>query len=217
MLVELFGIPGAGKSTLVDAASERARVCTRQDLSASWRRRPLFERSTHLLRSYLQLPRSWRALRFAFHARIANYHSLRRLLRAVAKSDLMRSQGGTVLLDQGLLQELWSILYAQGRIEPDPELLSPLIRSLYSGIDARILFVDVDSATAARRIAGRSHGHSRLDGLADRETRDHLERTAELPRRIIEAARLAGLQVELVDGSAPLDEQADAVIAAVGR
>lgn len=37
-LVELFGAPGAGKTTLATAAIDRAEVLTRHELAAIWRR-----------------------------------------------------------------------------------------------------------------------------------------------------------------------------------
>jgi len=41
MLIELFGIPGAGKSTLVKAAAEQANVRTRHQILDSWNDRLL--------------------------------------------------------------------------------------------------------------------------------------------------------------------------------
>ena len=214
MLIEFFGIPGAGKSTLVKAASEHADVRTRHQISDSWNHRSLIDRSANLARSYLKLDRIGRVMRFAAGARIANGDSLRRLLRLVGKMDRLRLENGTVLLDQGPLQELWSILYANGSGGTSTKRLAALIRSLYAGMETCILFIDVDPRTASERIGGRSHGHSRLDGLSDREIRDELARTAHLPAQIIEAAILAGLQVKVLDGSAPVEELVSATVAA---
>ena len=212
MLIEFFAIPGAGKTTLVKTVSEKACVRTRHQISDKWNQQSLFQRGANLVRSYLKLDRVADVLRFAAAARIANTDSLRRLLRLVGKTDRLRSERGTILLDQGSLQELWSILYANGSLATDPKLLSRLIRSLYDGLDASILFIDVDPS---RRISGRSHGHSRLDGLSDGQIRDDLARAENLPRQIIEAAALAGLNVTILDGSAPVDELLSATLAAV--
>lgn len=215
MLIEFFGLPGAGKTTLVKTVSEKACVRTRHQISDKWNQQSLFQRGANLARSYLKLGRVADVLRFAAAARIANTDSLRRLLRLVGKTDRLRSERGTILLDQGSLQELWSILYANGSLATDPKLLSRLIRSLYDGLDASILFIDVDPQTASRRISGRSHGHSRLDGLSDGQIRDDLARAENLPRQIIEAAALAGLNVTILDGSAPVEQLVSATLAAV--
>ncbi len=215
MLIELFGIPGAGKSTLVKAAAEQANVRTRHQILDSWNDRPLLGRSADLARSYLKLGRLGHALRFAADARIANGDSLWRLLRVIGKTDRLRSERGTILLDQGSLQELWSILYANGSLARDPKILARLIGSLYDGLNASILFIDVDPQTASRRISGRSHGHSRLDGLSDRQIRDDLARSANLPAQIIEAATLGGLNVTVLDGAAPVETLVSATVEAV--
>jgi thymidylate kinase len=96
-------------------------------------------------------------------------------------------------------------MYMGGCNEPDPGKLSRFIRAIYSGIEARIIFVEAKPAIAFERIKSREDGHSRLDLLTDADLRTSLERTAELPRRIIAAAAAAGLQVVTVDGSAPID------------
>jgi thymidylate kinase len=215
MLIEFFAIPGAGKTTLVKAVAEKASVRTRHQISDKWNRQPLLQRGANLARSYLKLDRVADVLRFAAATRIANTDSLRRLLRLVGKTDRLHSESGTILLDQGSLQELWSILYANGSLATDPRILARLIGSLYDGLDASILFIDLDAKTASKRISARSHGHSRLDGLSNEQIRDDLARAENLPRQIIEAAALAGLNVTILDGSAPVDELLSATLAAV--
>lgn len=123
----------------------------------------------------------------------------------MAKTHWLKSRSGAVLLDQGFLQDLWSILYMSSCSDPDPAHLAPLIRAIYDGVDARIVFIDVKPETAASRVGGRAHGHSRLDGLPEAELRGSLARAAQLPLRIVEAARKAGLDVMTLDGSEPSD------------
>ena len=204
MLVELFGLPGAGKTTLADATAEGLELLTRADLGAEWQRRSLLKKTAFVDRMLLDMGSVAPALRLAARAPLASGESLLRLARLSAKAQWLRSQSGLLLFDQGFLQDLWSILYAAGRYEPDIELLTPLLRSLYNGVEARIVFLDVDPETALRRIRGRSYGDSRFDRLPETELRDRLAGAARLPRAIIEAAQAAGLNVEVLDGAAPL-------------
>lgn len=204
MLVELFSVPGAGKTTLAKAAASSNPLVGRHDLRDMWRGQSRFRRSASIARALLNRERIGAAARLAIGVPLTDRQSLVRLVRLVAKTDRLRSQSGSLLLDQGFLQDLWSILYS-ARSEPDPEQLARLIRALYRSIDARIVFIDVDSETALKRLSGRDYGRSRLDGLPDAEVRSSLSRTARLPHIIVESARRAGLKVETFDGSEPVD------------
>jgi hypothetical protein len=214
-LVELFGLPGAGKTTLAGLASRNAGAVTRNELSAWWNSRSLLRRSARLSGSCFRLDRLEAAVRLAIGCRLTAGESLWRLLRIVARAEMIRSHDGPVLLDQGLLQELWSILAAAGRTDIRASELEPFVRSLYSGIDVRILFVDVEIGELVRRISQRAHGHSRFDGLGERDLRDNLVRADGLCRSIIEAAALARLPVETMDGSHPAERSLATIRSAV--
>ena len=205
-LVELFSVPGAGKSTLVDAVSRERPLMTREAVSASWQKLPRTSKLAHVVGAFLDPRVSWAAIATAFNQRLSTPESLSRLVKLVARSRWLASQGGQVVLDQGLLQDLWSIHYASGRFDPDPKSLSPLLRQLYKGLDARILFINVDEKTAAARIRGRADGDSRLDGLPEADVQASLSRGSQVPQAILQAVKNAGLPVTTIDGSAPLQE-----------
>jgi thymidylate kinase len=215
MLVELFGIPGAGKTTLVNAAAKRSRVVTRHELSAIWNGRSRLERAVHLIRSYLRPIAAIRAATFAFDARLTRAESFRRFARLLPKADWLRAQHGMILLDQGPLQELWSTLYASDCLHPEEAELSSLIASIYSGLDTLVMFIELNPQVASARIARRSHGHSRFDELEDAELGAGIARGAQLAQRISEAARRAGLRVETLDGAAPIEVLVNALVASV--
>lgn len=145
------------------------------------------------------------AIRFATGARLFRGDSLPRLARLLIKSHWFRAQTAPLLLEEGHLQDLWSILYSGGRSDPDPRQLAPLIRCLYRGMDVQIVYLEVDPHNAFDRIRARRHGKSRLDRLADEELRRQLLSRAQLPSRLVDAARLAGLRVERVDASLPIE------------
>ena len=114
-LVELFSVPGAGKSTLVDAVSRERPLMTREAVSASWQKLPRTSKLAHVVGAFLDPRVSWAAIATAFNQRLSTPESLSRLVKLVARSRWLASQGGQVVLDQGLLQDLWSIHYASGR------------------------------------------------------------------------------------------------------
>jgi hypothetical protein len=210
-LVELFGAPGAGKTTLATAATVRTQVMTRHQLSELWRRQSLASRIGHVVRAFADLARLSAATRLATGCRL-DRSNLARLARLIAKANWLGSRSSVVLLDQGFLQDLWSILYNSDREEPRAELLSPFIRSMYRGIDTRIVYIDVEPQTSASRIGGRLGGHSRLDGLPEAELHASLASAARLPARIVEAAKSAGLQIVTFDGTAAAEALVERLI-----
>jgi hypothetical protein len=204
-LIELFGPPGAGKSSLARASAQGAGLLSRQDLGLTWRRQSFARKARFVVKAYVRSECAARALRLAWNAPLRSPEALVRLARLLVKAEWMKAQAGIVLLDQGPLQELWSILYSSGVGTPDPDLVSPFVKSLYSGSEPLIVYIRVDPSIASARIRGRSHGHSRLDGLNRDELEESLARGAELPERIAAAARAAGLKVQTMDGSKPLE------------
>lgn len=205
MLIELFGQPGSGKSTLVRAVAAGSDLRTTAGLSAAWKQLPARTKGSVFGRAILNGGSLVQASRLALRARLFRGDSLSRLYRLVIKSHWVRAQSGRLLLEEGCLQDLWSVCYSAGRTEPDPQHLAPLIRSLYRGVRARIVFLEVNPQNAFDRIRSRNHGKSRLDGLAEAELRQHLSKTAQLPHRLADAARLAGLSVETIDASLPVE------------
>src|SRR4051794_6893483 len=114
MLVELFGVAGAGKSTLADAVAKATPVLTRYELSKSWQHCSRSQKSAYIARSFSDLPSVARAMQMAGTVPLWKRESLHRLFRLLAKRAWLHSQTRVLLLDQGLLQELWSVLFSAG-------------------------------------------------------------------------------------------------------
>ena len=205
LLVELLGQPGAGKTTLGHAAAVGSDFRSTADLGAAWRRLPAIRKAMFLASSAFDGVCLTHAMRLVIGAPLLRGDSLGRLARLLVKSHWIRSQRGQLLLEEGFLQDLWSIFYSAGRMDPDPRLLAPLVRCLYRGVDAQIVFLQVDTQTTLDRIRGRTQGKSRLDRLAEADLRKRLAETSQLPLRIAAAARLAGLTVETIDASQPVE------------
>ena len=215
MLVELFALPGAGKSTVAGALAKRALVTTRADLSAAWANNSALQRLAHIGRALTDSQAVTAALRFAFGARLNTRESMYRLLRLMAKTDWLRTRSGMVLLDQGFLQDIWSIFLSSKSASADPALLCSLIGALYDGIDATIVVLDVNPETASARVSARTHGDSRFDNLPDGQLRDSISAASGLQRLIVESARRAGLRILVIDGSPPASIVTDRLLAAL--
>lgn len=211
--MELFALSGAGKSTVVEAFAEQALVTTREDLSAEWANSSALQRLAHVGRAFSNYRCLTAAVRFGVGARLNTRESLFRLMRLVAKTEWLRSRSGVVLLDQGFLQDVWSIFLSSKSLSADSALLCSLIRSLYEGIDATIVVLDVEPETASARVSARTYGDSRFDRLPEGQLRRSIEAASGLQRQIMESTRLAGLRVLVVDGSPPVQVVTDRLLA----
>ena len=216
LVIELFGHPGAGKSTLVQAANKHSERHTNAALGSAWKRQSRLGKGRLVGRALLDAPCLRNALEFAIHGRIFRGDSLPRLARLLVKGQWIRSQQEPLLLEEGHLQDLWSVLYSAGRRNPDPRRVAPLLRCLYRRVDARIVFLELDPESAFQRIRSRKHGKSRLDRLADDELREKLTERAQLPHCLIDAARLAGLPVVSLDASLPIASNVQRLRALMG-
>lgn len=208
-LVELVGQPGVGKTTLAHLVAGDLKSIGKADLGAAWRRLPFAAKASLIASVMLDPACLVSAFRLVVSLPLLSVDSLARLARLVAKSHWTRSHSGRLLLEEGYLQDLWSICYSAGKTEPDPRLLAPIIRCLYREIDARVVLLEIDPESAFDRIRGRARGRSRLDRLNDPELRRSLTATAQLPRILADAARLAGLKVATLDMSQSIEAAAD--------
>ena len=214
-LVELFGLPGAGKTTVVQAFAQRATVTTRKDLTAEWANCSALQRLVHVGRALGNFRLLTAAVRFAVGSRLNTRESQFRLLRLVAKTEWLKSRSGVVLLDQGFLQDIWSIFLSSKTARANPALLRSLIGSLYERIDATIVVLEVNAETAAERVSTRPHGESRFDKLPEGQLRDSIAAASGLQRQIVESARLAALPFLIVDASPPIEAVTDRLLSLV--
>ncbi|MGZ2411658.1 dephospho-CoA kinase [Sphingomonas sp. F9_3S_D5_B_2] len=211
-LIELFGLPGCGKSLVAERICSLHDIRSRSDLSTSWQELRRIEKARHLAASFADISSDAAIAQLVGGERIATKRPLKRTARLLAKSAWLRAQRGRLLLDQGFLQDLWSILYSADRMAPDAGRIARVISRLYLGTDTHVVFIDVPRRCSAERVAQRTHGDSRLDGLGQTEILARLDRSARIPDAIIEAAGRAGLTVHRVDGTQPFD----AVVEQVG-
>lgn len=216
-VVELFGLPGAGKTTLCNAIDQAPVDRTRRDLTQSWRRQGWRGRADVAMRSLRDVEWLAAVLSFALEKPLLEAESWRRLARLVAMKHRLRDHSGLVLLDQGVMQALWSIFYTEGKFDSQPSKVARLLRSFYAGVETRIVAIRVPEDIAARRVEGRTEGSSRLDTMPRETVLAQLGRTATLPDEILDAARLAGLDVEELDGRKSVAELAARMDAILGQ
>jgi hypothetical protein len=223
--VELFGVPGVGKSTLIApvlALLRDAGVPARVDTAARGSR---LAKAMTYARFALTHPRySLVSAREILGTRQRTRDDLAWVTATWFKrsSRLHRGpgDGGVQLVDAGLLQALWSIGFSGGAADVAAMLarMRPLLP-----LPEQVVVVRASEAVVARRLAGRPGTQSRLERALD-ATPDALARAAALVEQI--ATELGrGSSVEIIEIDADRDDAvaanarrvADAIAAAYRR
>ena len=207
-IIELFGLPGAGKTTIINGLQFGGQMISREEASAAWRDKSFLNRASILARILPDFAWMRSIIALVFRTPLTKGESLLRLSRLAATKPWLRSLDGNLLFDQGMLQRLWSIFYTEGVTVPPRAVLTRLLKQYYAELDVVIVVIEVSPELASQRVHGRSIGSSRLDLLPADEVLTKLRNTAGLPGALLTAAREAGLSVMTLDGSASPGEVA---------
>jgi hypothetical protein len=216
ILIECFGLPGCGKTTMAETLAPELGYWTTRDVREYWHGRVSVAGKIGFVCAVLTQWRIWRVLLWsgftlkAWRSPDALYRLATLPFLAARLRRTLTTHG--VMADQLLVQECWSVLLSAGNRAPDINDLADLMRALYAGLPTRLVFFDTGPSEAAIRLAGRTtHAYSRFDGMDVRTITSHLERTRIMTDRVVEAARAAGLDVAKIDASGSRAASADAV------
>jgi thymidylate kinase len=195
MTIELFGLPGVGKST----ATEHLLRCLHHDGVAATLAHdgfgPETNAATRIARKMGSAARAVRAdpggsaaiTRALLGSRQRRAQDVpRRLLNWLAVQGLLRASaahGGVRIFDEGVAQSLWSIAL-WGNAE---KVLAALARAPDSWYRSdTLVFLDAPSELAHARLSRRSTSHSRIDRIALPSAQlDELRRGRSLLRTIV--------------------------------
>jgi hypothetical protein len=165
MIVECAGLPGSGKTT----------ICNLVTLPHG--KKGSVQLKTIRLDSAL-VRTVWNILLLCCAARPFTIDRLKRGVNLVAFLRHYQNRELTILLDQGQIQKIWSLLsdadrYPTGR-------LHELIASLKPFAPNWIIWIETPVAVAVERVGKRTHGISRYDGLSSEITHAQLSARADL-------------------------------------
>lgn len=218
-VIECFGLPGSGKSTLsrtLSHAFDDAMPILDDRAPALWRRtvpsgQRLAARASALADIGLWILIAKAAAQLGA---LAHPDALRRLAQLPFKRKrlLRLASRHALILDQGMAQDLWSAMVSARSTDPDISLLATLLRTLYRDIDLHMIALDLDPPTAARRIAARQNGLSRFDGKSAPEITHRLASASGLASAITAALHRTGLPLSTFDARQPPETLAEEVM-----
>tara|TARA_R110001592_G_scaffold29350_16_gene106716 strand:+ start:3409 stop:5667 length:2259 start_codon:yes stop_codon:yes gene_type:complete len=115
-------------------------------------------------------------------------------------------QSEVYLVEQLILQNIWSAFVSADIQTVRPDYLTPLIAQLYRDMDGTIFYFDITPHEASGRVLERQDGKSRFDNLPESEISKYLDKTQNLMRDIVRAASYAGLSIVQVNASLPINQ-----------
>lgn len=202
-VIEFVGLPGAGKSTITRALPEAWPTSRNTDPPPL----PLSRR--------LWLYRH--ALPFMLSLRPLQWKDVDRLARLAAELRFYeRAAAGPLVIDQGMIQKLWSILLDRTRYSQPA--LERLVAALAPSAADLVVRLGTPPDLAAERLVARNGGNSRLQKRSEAEMKSGLVAGQRLYAMLMELYRrhAAGRVIELT-GTEPVEASAAMVAAAVAE
>ena len=230
-IVEFIGLPGAGKTTLCTEVARQLNdrglsVVCRNDILQEWHRNSIGQKLRQLRPD---CPRDWQMLTqiLALAAQVQPLNATSVLKAATTYVNAKRNHrtashlsqtrlldgGGlpeaTLLLDQGVLQEAWSVAIS-GK-NPPLKALQRAIEGLAGDGTMRVVALTVDVETALDRIQHRPTHNSRFDAMNPDRASEILSASVASLQTILDGLRSLGVPILEVDSSHPIQENARAI------
>jgi hypothetical protein len=200
-VIEFVGLPGAGKSTITRALPPEWPTSRNTDPAPL----PLLRR-VWLYRH---------ALGFMLSIRPLEWKDIGRLAKLAAELRYYeRGAAAPLVIDQGMIQKLWSILLDRDRYSP--AALERLVAALAPTAADLVVWLSTPPDVAAQRLASRNGGNSRLQKRPDEEMKVGLVVGQSLYVTLVDLySRHAACQVLHLSGTDPVEVSAAKVKAAV--
>jgi hypothetical protein len=169
-IIEFAGLPGVGKSTIACAFRPLLADVRGPQVPAASRRA-----SARVYGAAASLLLSLRPLSF---------NDLHRCLKIIEAYNVYRhGLGAPLLLEQGLIQRLWSAIADRTRYSP--QMLEAFVGILAEAPPDVIVWVKTAPQIAARRIIARPRGNSRYERMAEPAIIDRLEAAGQVYETLV--------------------------------
>jgi thymidylate kinase len=225
--IEGFGLPGSGKSTTIsnlknhDFLPEFITVLLRKNGDTKFLD-VAFQYSNYKLRTLIQLFVCfyYLALRpvlffyvvqsliiFKFNR---NYFSvLRTLIEALYCSSRAKKKAGYLLLDEGLVQYLGTLVV---NVPESHKLPKYILQHVIKNYIYALIYFDINSETAINRIKQRNDGKSRFDFMEDKNAIVNLSRMREVFHICIEIGQKLNRPILRIKGEKTINENTETIL-----
>lgn len=221
IVLEFIGLPGAGKTTVfhqvvAQLKQQGVSVAAGDEILRSWKKQPIWQRLGKLIP---QTQNQWQILRqslllatqvkptnwLSFSKAIKTYANLKRI-DAIAQANNEQ----LILLDQGLLQEIWSI--GLTGTTPAIEDIKEELALIFSQRPIAIVDFQINIETAIQRIQNRPTDQSRFDLMSQEAAQQLLSQYAPYLQDIINCAQTFNIPVLEIDSSLSVDEKTQQIV-----
>lgn len=224
LLLEFVGLPGSGKTTvshLVAAKLEAKgiKIVSREEILRQWHQKNALQK---LLQLFSSDSNQWRillnSLTFAAQVQPINLFSFvqaSKIFFNVKRNDAVVRDGNCqlILLDQGLLQEAWSVVIA-GSL-PKLSALKREMRSLFYNRSIIIVNLKIDLDTSVSRVQNRGSKKKKdsyFELMDSEEAYSLVTKYFPYLQEIIDCARIAEIPILDLDSSLPLEENSEEIV-----
>jgi hypothetical protein len=197
VIIELVSLPGAGKTTICSALTP-----------------PVATKGSVPLRALRPTPAFinvfWQLMKLALGTRPLRLNRLKRAFNAAVLLRHYQPTSQIIVLDQGTVQKLWSILADAENYSK--RQLDATVKALATFAPDHLVWIETPLDLALERLAARVGGNSRYDGLTPENARSLLARRAGLLKSLAERLSSAGnRQLLVLDGAQPAHVNARAI------
>ncbi|MBE9083631.1 MULTISPECIES: AAA family ATPase [unclassified Tolypothrix] len=235
LILEFVGLPGAGKTTVCREVASRLNnqgvsLVGGDEILQQWKQQSTWQRLIKLIPQTLN---QWQILlyslflafqvkpinkqSFAKAAKIfANVKRLDAIAFGAARSAIARSAAPSpqnsqiILLDQGLLQETWSVGITG--TTPSAESIKQELALLFHQRPMAIVYFQIDVDTALKRIQNRPTAESRFDRMHPEAAQQLLSKYVAYLQEIVNCAQSFNIPILEIDSSLPIDEKAQRIL-----
>lgn len=229
LVIEFIGLPGAGKTTIAQNAIESLTTVGYHCFGLSTLDKPEgSEKAKGGLFSKLRSLKQF-AIACLMYRRIAFYAfvytlqvkpfsliNLRRFFVLMARlrfmMTLMKDDYDFIILDQGLIQYIWSIAVTGERPKND-KYLARLLKSILDKISLFVIMVDIETELAVERIFNRPTMRSRFDHMSPSKAQVLLSKHQEIFTQIVDSTgKFHDTGYLNVNGSQPIKQNVGLIV-----
>lgn len=233
LILEFVGLPGAGKTTVCREVASRLNnqgvsLIRGDEILQQWKQQSTWQRMIKLIPQTLN---QWQILLYslflAFQVKPTNRQSFSKAakivanikrLDAIARSHSVSERSAApspqdsqiILLDQGLLQETWSVGITG--TTPAAESIKQELALLFHQRPMAIVYFQIDVDTALKRIQNRPTAESRFDRMHPEAAQQLLSKYVAYLQDIVNCAQTFNIPILEVDSSLPIDEKTQRIL-----